>query len=93
MDDQVAVMREIVGGHLELIQSPIDGVLMWVNEEGKSLSLPQNLRATVLAGLATDMVVGNAVITGQNGPDIAEPPIDIEEHWGGMNGRGDEHAL
>lgn len=86
MDEQVEKIREIIGGHLELIRSPIDGVLLWVNEEGKALRLPSNLRATVLAGLEGQMLVGNVVVTGSNGPDIAEPPVDIEEHWGGMNG-------
>jgi len=90
MDDQVDKMREVVGGHLELLPCPIEGVLIWANEEGKRLSLPTNLRATVLAGLANDMVVGNVVVTGANGPDIAEPPLDIEEHWGGQNGKATE---
>jgi len=90
MDDQVAKLREIVGGHLELIPCPIAGVLLWANEEGKALRLPTNLRATVLAGLANDMLVGNVVVTGAKGPDIAPPPLDIEEHWGGMNGKATE---
>jgi hypothetical protein len=86
VDRQSELIREVVGGHFEIIYAAIDGVLLWANEEGKLLGLPLNMRATVLAGLETGGLVGNVVVTGQQGPNIAEPPLEIEEHWSGQNG-------
>jgi len=83
---QSELIQEVVGGYFEIIYAAIDGVLLWANDSGRVLGLPLNMRATVLAGLETGGLVGNVVVTGQQGANIAEPPLEIEEHWSGQNG-------
>lgn len=63
--DRLGHMQEIVGGYIEAVG--LDGMTMYINEDGKGLGLPINDAATELAfeDLAIshfDRIVGNAVI-------------------------------
>lgn len=57
-------LQHLVGGYIEALRTP-DGRWLFINENGKNLELPANLRATMLmdAVLADDdIIVGNAVL-------------------------------
>lgn len=60
------VLRRAVGGYIECVA--LSGTMdMWVNEEGKLMSLPVNSTATFLWTLVygpTDVIVGDVIITG-----------------------------
>lgn len=58
-----------VGGWIEMVrlERELEGMIIWVNEEGKIDGLPYNDQATLVWELSygqTDIIVGNAVITG-----------------------------
>lgn len=61
-----ATLSSAVGGYIEAVALP-SGMTLWVNEDGKNLGLPVNEYATrlfVSAYGATDIIVGNAIVTG-----------------------------
>jgi hypothetical protein len=58
-----------VGGWIEMVrlERELEGVILWVNEEGKIDGLPYNDLATLVWEMSygqTDIIVGNAVLTG-----------------------------
>lgn len=57
-------MQEKVGGYIELVgrTNMAPGNLMFVNEDGLSLRLPENRRAGLMAGCR---IVGDALIVSQ----------------------------
>jgi hypothetical protein len=60
------VLQNAVGGWVQAIDIN-EKVTMWLNEEGKMIGLPRNPIATALWTKTfgpTDIMVGNAVITG-----------------------------
>lgn len=67
----LAKMREVVEGNVEVLDIEERKISLWFNEEGKLMEMPINYRATFIlwvyrpefAGVA-DPVVGNALITG-----------------------------
>lgn len=66
-DLSLEALQSAVGGWVQYVQV-LDGLLMWVNEEGKMDGLPHNKHAqrfwdaTYEAG--TDLIMGNVVFTG-----------------------------
>lgn len=64
MPAELQLLRETLGGHLEMVALP-NGLTMFVNEEGKLMEMPLNVRATKLSGLFPhDVIAGPAVIMG-----------------------------
>ena len=61
------LIKEAVGGYIQVVPFDKANVDLWVNEDGKINNLPQNPIATSLwvdeYGY-TDVIVGNVVITG-----------------------------
>lgn len=60
------VLRNAVGGYIECVALS-DTLDMWVNEDGKLISLPINSTATFLWTLVygpTDVIVGDVIFTG-----------------------------
>jgi hypothetical protein len=75
-------LRHAVGGYIEAVYGP-HGQVMFVNEEGKLLGLPDNLAATTLyhAWLRTgDVIVGDAIVLT---PEEAKEDEDDEEETNG----------
>ena len=61
------LIREAVGGWIECVHIAPYGVDVWLNAEGKLINLPYNLvgqRLWVSAYGATDVIVGDIVVTG-----------------------------
>lgn len=75
--------RDTVGGYLELHRPrsfPRSGILFWCNEDAKSQRLDPNIRATQLALLIPhDFIAGDVVLTGSNGPETADCPLELEQ--------------
>ena len=68
MKGKTASLRELqdaVGGYIETVPTN-DGRIMVVNEEGKLKDLEMNHVATELLTHNADVIVGNAVILGQD---------------------------
>jgi hypothetical protein len=51
------VMKEIVGGHIELLRLP-HGIDLWLNEEGKIIELEPNIV------LGSEVIVGDVFLSG-----------------------------
>lgn len=72
-------------GYIEAVALDKDllGLTLWVNEEGKLISLPFNSLATRLWEMSygkTDVIMGNAIITGdadENGKTLGLTPNQI----------------
>ena len=68
--DSYLLLSDTVGGMIECVHIGL-GIDMWVNEEGKINSLPQNVLGTALwvdSWAETDFVAGDCVVTG--GTDV-----------------------
>lgn len=66
-DNTLKAFQEAVGGWVECVALPRQGVDMWLNEEGKLIGLPMNATATRLWESEygrTDVMMGDVVITG-----------------------------
>jgi hypothetical protein len=61
-------LQKAVGGYIEEVHVP-DGRVMFVNEDGRSLNLPENLHASILAG---QRIVGDAVLLTKAETDAAK---------------------
>ncbi len=80
-------LNNYVGGFLELIYFPFNGsnkIIGYVNEEGKLKQLPVNEKATKLwwssyGGKNGDFLVGDVIITGNNGEDSI--PLTTEQKF------------
>jgi len=83
--------RQLVGGHLEVINLDRPPASLYFNEEGKLLELPVNIRATTIlwahhsAFRGKDAIMGPALIVGpvdRHGDDQTAPPdlIDLLFH-------------
>jgi hypothetical protein len=79
--------RAIVGGHLEAVMFDQPRASLYINEEGKLMSLPVNQRATALtwahnsAFRGLDVIAGDAVLVGppdDDGDDQAVPEAYVE---------------
>ena len=61
-DDGLAAMQQAVGGYVEMLAVPLyPPLLLWANEDGRSLGLPLNPWATMFMG---EPIVGSVIITG-----------------------------
>jgi hypothetical protein len=67
VDGEYETLSRGVGGYIEAVTLS-EGLVMWVNEEGKLKSLPRNPVATRwfsnIFGEGIDVIVGDAVFTG-----------------------------
>lgn len=80
--------QNLVGGHLEAVRLDDPPASMYINDEGKLLGLPVNIRATQLAwahneGLrGHDLLAGPAFVTGpvdREGLDTAVPQAYLDQ--------------
>lgn len=69
-------LQKIVGGHIETVY--LGGLILIVNEEGKLLGLEPNFRLD--QGAFADVIMGTAIVVGQNGEDFGDCPI-VFEAW------------
>lgn len=66
-EQEYDAIKQAVGGWIEGVDLPTQNARLWVNEEGKLNGLPVNPNATLLWETnygATDVIVGNVLITG-----------------------------
>jgi hypothetical protein len=73
-----------VGGWIEMVSlvDDLDGIVLWVNEEGKINNLDYNPLATVIWETCfgfTDVIVGNAVLTGGTDDEGETLPLTDEQ--------------
>lgn len=71
-DAELEILQRLVGGYIEGVTLPADGLIGFVNEEGKILDLPANERATLgMHGrlLPGDFISGTLVVTGPYNED------------------------
>ena len=67
IDFQLAELREIVGGHIEVAETKFPGLIMVLDEEGKLKEKPINKLATLLYKYGDqDPIVGDVLICNQN---------------------------
>ena len=67
--DEYNFLNTAVAGWIQAVElsEDLEGITLWVNEEGKMSSLPYNQKATFLWEKSygfTDVIVGTAVLTG-----------------------------
>lgn len=88
-------LQEIVEGNIETVPVVLSsgwskekdvGLTLIINEEGKLLGLPVNQKATDMAAIYNDVIVGNAVLMGTTEEDFIglakEAAEHIVEEWG-----------
>lgn len=59
--DGLSFMQQVVGGYIEIVRLS-NGRLMVLNEEGKLLRLPLNVKATALYNNLNDVIVGDVLV-------------------------------
>ena len=78
-------LQKTVGGNIETLYLG-RGTILIVNEEGKLLGLEPNFR--IGHGAFVDLIVGTAILVGQNGEDFGDVPITFQtwksllKEWG-----------
>jgi hypothetical protein len=91
----LAELTAVVGGYIEALPAP-DGRMCYLNEDGKRLQLPVNVRATILLFAhfdaathlvvlpAGDVIVGDVILCSlaETGDDDADDDDDDEEEGG-----------
>lgn len=69
--NDLSVMQDLVGGHIEVVRFKY-GLIGIVNEEGKLLGLePSGLN------YYGDQLVGNVILCGEDGEEFADVPEEI----------------
>lgn len=82
--DSMTDYHDLVGGNFQLLHLFRPQATLYVNEEGKLLDLPVNLRATALLWVHNrsfrghDMIVGDAFIVGPGDDDGDDLPVPDE---------------
>lgn len=69
--NELKVMQQLVGGHIETLRISDNGILV-MNEEGKLLGLEPNF----YLGAIGDTIVGPVLVVGKNGDEFADLPED-----------------
>ena len=69
--NELKVMQQLVGGHIEMLRISDNGILV-MNEEGKLLGLEPNF----YLGSIGDTIVGPVIVVGEDGEDFASLPDD-----------------
>lgn len=69
--NELKVMQQLVGGHIETLRISDNGILV-MNEEGKLLGLEPNF----FFGAIGDTIVGPVLVVGEDGEDFASLPDD-----------------
>lgn len=78
-------LQNTVGGYIETI-TVIKGVILICNEEGKLRDLEPNM------WLNGDLIRGTIIICGQNGEDISDIPITLQQ-WRNIVDRQEERIF
>ena len=71
LPNELGVMQQLVGGHIETLRISDNGILV-MNEEGKLLGLELNF----YLGAIGDTIVGPVLVVGEDGEDFASLPDD-----------------
>lgn len=69
--NELGVMQQLVGGHIETLRISDNGILV-MNEEGKILGREPNF----YLGAIGDTIVGPVLVVGEDGEDFASLPDD-----------------
>ena len=69
--NELGVMQQLVGGHIETLRISDNGILV-MNEEGKLLGLEPNF----YLGAIGDTIVGPVLVVGEDGEEFASLPDD-----------------
>lgn len=82
--DEYNFLNTAVAGWIQAVElaENLEGITLWVNEEGKMNGLPYNALATYLWELSygfTDVIVGNAVLTGGTDDEGETLPLTDEQ--------------
>ena len=72
--NELGVMQQLVGGHIETLRISDKGILV-MNEEGKIRGLEPNF----FLGAIGDTIVGPVLVVGEDGEDFASLPDDEAE--------------
>lgn len=67
--------QKTVGGKIEMVRLG-DGLILVVNEEGKLLGLEPNFR--IGFGAYEDLIVGTAIVVGEDCDDLDDCPISMQ---------------
>ena len=78
-------LQNTVGGYIETV-TVIKGVILICNEEGKLRDLEPNM------WLNGDLIRGTIIICGQNGEDISDIPITLQQ-WRNIVDRQEERIF
>ena len=78
-------LQNTVGGYIETI-TVIKGVILICNEEGKLRDMEPNM------WLNGDLIRGTIIICGQNGEDISDIPITLQQ-WRNIVDRQEERIF
>lgn len=74
-------LQAAVGGHIEAVGFPAEGVAAYIHEEGKLVGLPKNPHATkMVEGLQLgDYIAGPMVVAGldEDGETVEVPPLAV----------------
>ena len=82
--DEYNFLNTAVAGWIQAVPlaEDLEGITLWVNEEGKMNGLPYNQLATYLWEMSygfTDVIVGNAVLTGGTDDEGETLPLTDEQ--------------
>lgn len=75
IQNTLANLQKIVGGYIETQSMGIGNILI-MNEEGKNLRLPPNLR--IGGGIYTDTIVGTVIVLGVDGEEFCDCPMEFD---------------
>lgn len=78
-------LQNTVGGYIETV-TVIKGVILICNEEGKLRDMEPNM------WLNGDLIRGTVIICGQNGEDISDIPITLQQ-WRNIVDRQEERIF
>ena len=81
-DTGATALHDAVGGWFEAVDLT-PNLTMWLNEEGKLMRLPHNLKGQAIwdsfFGEGTDYIVGNIVLTGGTDEEGGTLPLSAED--------------
>ena len=75
ISNTLANLQKIVGGYIET-QSMGRGNILIMNEEGKNLRLPPNLR--IGGGIYTDTIAGTVIVLGVDGEEFCDCLMEFD---------------
>ena len=69
-------LQRSVGGHIEVINTGVQGTLIICNEEGKIRHFVNNFKMGITI---PEMIVGTVVVCGSDGEEFADVPISLKQ--------------